>query len=40
MALDSDGKPVMFNLKDYLQAYIAHNIECLVKEYIWELEKA
>lgn len=32
--------PKLLNLKQYLDIYINHNIECIKKEYIFDLEKA
>lgn len=32
--------PKMLNLKDYLNIYIAHNIQCIVKEHEFDLAKA
>ena len=32
--------PKMLNLKDYLDIYINHNIECIKNEYTFDLEKA
>lgn len=35
-----NGKPELFNLEKYIQAYINHNITCLQREYTFELLKA
>ena len=32
--------PKLLNLKEYLDIYIAHNIECIKREYEYDLEKA
>lgn len=32
--------PKLLNLKEYLDLYINHNIECLIKEYKYDLDKA
>jgi DNA gyrase subunit A len=32
--------PKMLNLKNYLDIYINHNIDCIRKEYVFDLEKA
>ena len=32
--------PKLLNLKQYLDIYINHNLECIKKEYIFDLEKA
>ena len=35
-----DGIPAMLNLKDYIKVYVDHNINCIKREYIFELNKA
>lgn len=32
--------PLLLNLKDYLDIYINHNIECIINEYKYDYEKA
>lgn len=32
--------PKLLNLKDYLDIYIKHNIDCIIKEYEYDLNKA
>lgn len=32
--------PKLLNLKDYLNIYIRHNIDCIIKEYEYDLNKA
>ena len=32
--------PKLLTLKEYIDIYIAHNIECIKKEYLFDLEKA
>lgn len=39
-ALTNKGVPALLTLKDYLTIYINHNIECIVREYKFDLEKA
>ena len=34
------GIPQMLNLQDYIKVYIEHNINCLVREYTFDKEKA
>lgn len=35
-----NGIPQMLNLQDYIKVYVEHNINCLVREYIFDKEKA
>lgn len=35
-----DEVPVLLNLKDYIKVYVDHNINCLIKEYTYEITKA
>lgn len=35
-----DGTPTMLTLKDYIEIYLAHNLETIRKEYLYELNKA
>lgn len=35
-----DGKPVMLSLEEYVKVYIEHNINCIQREYQFELDKA
>lgn len=35
-----DGIPTLLNLKEYIKVYVDHNINCLIKEYKFELDKA
>jgi DNA gyrase/topoisomerase IV subunit A len=35
-----DGIPTLLNLKEYIKVYVEHNINCLIKEYRFELDKA
>lgn len=35
-----NGVPQMLNLQDYIKVYIDHNIECLQREYQFDLDKA
>ena len=35
-----NGEPVMFTLKDYIKIYVEHNIDCLKREYTFDLNKA
>ncbi|MBQ3420977.1 MAG: hypothetical protein IJH34_04790 [Romboutsia sp.] len=35
-----DGVPQMLTLKDYIKGYVEHNIECIVREYKFDLAKA
>lgn len=35
-----NGVPQMLNLQDYIKVYIDHNIECLQREYQFDLNKA
>ena len=32
--------PQLMNLKDYITVYVNHNIECINREYQYDLEKA
>ena len=35
-----DGVPQMLNLKDYIKVYIDHNINCIKREYQFDLDRA
>lgn len=35
-----NGEPKLFTLEQYLNTYIQHNINCLKREYSWELARA
>lgn len=35
-----DGIPQMLNLQDYIKVYVDHNINCLKREYKFDLDKA
>lgn len=35
-----NGKPEMLNLKDYIKVYVEHNVECIKREYQYDLDKA
>ena len=39
-ALDPNKNPKLYNLEEYFKAYKNHNLECIRKEYIFDLEKA
>ena len=39
-ALDENKNPQLYTLGDYFEAYKAHNLECIKKEYEFDLEKA
>jgi DNA gyrase subunit A len=35
-----NGVPKLLNLKEYLDVYISHNLECIRREHLFDLEKA
>lgn len=35
-----NGKPELLTLEDYIRIYIEHNVECIKREYQFELDKA
>ena len=35
-----NGKPELLTLEDYIKIYIEHNVECIKREYQFELDKA
>lgn len=35
-----DGVPEMLTLKDYIKVYVEHNINCIIREYKYDLDKA
>lgn len=40
LAIDAKNQPVVFNLKEMLQAFVDHRREVVTKRYIFELKKA
>jgi len=35
-----DGVPIMLTLEDYIKVYVEHNVECIKREYQFDLDKA
>lgn len=35
-----NGSPEMLNLKDYIKVYVEHNLDCIVREHKYDLNKA